>query len=184
MAYFRNGKEKKDYLNWVTGADFDACLESLYGPPWDEQNRRRLELYIDDQRTWGAPASLRSLWSVLIEYHSSYRYTQVSKTAEGIANSAYYLICEAGERDPYDAKTMHERLFKKWPEAFHYAMRAAEKEDTEENLVFLACIHLFGWDVYSDPSRTGGYVEKLGTLDEIKAPSAYEWLKSQIKEQI
>ena len=181
MAYFRNGKEKKDYLNWVSSADFDACLESLYGPPLDEQNRRRLELYIDDKRTWGAPASLRSLWSVLIEYHSSYRYTRVKNVADSIAKSAYQLICEAKDRDPYIAKKMHERLFKIWPEAFHYAMRAAEKEDTEENLVFLACIHLFGWDVYSDPSCTGGYVEKLGTLDEIKNQSAYEWLKAQIE---
>ena len=181
MAYFRNGKEKKDYLNWVTGADFDACLESLYGPQLNEQMWRRLVLYIDDKRSWGKPASLRSLWRVLLQSHSSYRYTQVSKTAEGIANSAYYLICEAGERDPYDAKTMHERLFKKWPEAFHYAMRAAEKEDTEVNLVFLACIHLFGWDVYSDRSRVKEYVEKLATLDEIKTPAAYEWLKAQIE---
>ena len=63
--------------------------------------------------------------------------------ASNITCATYELLEDAEERDPYEAKTLLEKLFAKWPKAFHFAMRTAEKDESDEdNLIFLCCNHL------------------------------------------
>ena len=88
---------------------------------------------------------------------------------------------DAEERDPYEAKALLEKLFAKWPKAFHFAMRTAEKDvEDEDNLIFLCCMHLFGWNGKVDVAKAKSYVKKIDALDDIQHYSVYEWLKKAV----
>lgn len=180
MGFFTKLKRDKEDQRWLDGADFTECLELLFEGTPDEDMKRRLFLLQCSKKTRDIPESQSSVWATLLHYHRIVPL-KMDIVASNIAHGVYYLIDEADERDPYTAKSLYERLFKKWPEAFHYAMRAAEKEELERNWVFLACVHLFGWAEDSDASRVKEYVDKIYALDQIKKYSVYEWLKAQIE---
>ena len=180
MGFFADRKRDKEDQKWLEGADFTECLELLFSDVPDEDTQRRIRVFYGSRKIENYLHSHRSVWATLMHYHRIVPQ-KMEIVASNIAFGVYHMLCETDKNDPFAAKELHERLFKKWPEAFHYAMRVAEKEESEINLVFLACVHLFGWDERSDASKVKEYVEKIHALDQIKKYSAYEWLKAQIE---
>lgn len=176
---FTKGKREKENQKILEGATFDECLEDLFADEPDETKLKRARLFqLESKNMKDIPRSRVGVYWTLLHYHNLCVKNK-DIAAKNVINSVYNLICEADLRNPYEAKALQERLFAKWREIFHYAMRYAEKEDSEANLVFLCCINLFDWDELADKSKIKGYLEKIHALDEIKNFSAYEWLKCE-----
>lgn len=181
MGFFADRKRDKEDQRWLEGADFTQCLELLFGETPDEDMKRRIRVFYRSKKMNAIPSSQRAVWATLMHYHNIVILPKMDIVASNIAHGVYNLVCEADEADPYAAKALFERLFRKWPEALPYAIHAAAKEDSEMNLVFLACVQLFGWGADPDISKVKSYVEKIYAVGQIKKYSVYEWLKAQIE---
>jgi len=182
MGFFSNLFEKKENKALLEEVTLFDCVDDLLNDTPQEVTFRRAKLYQKQfERLGGEPGSYRALYFTLMHYYKLTRQ-DMNIVANNIISGVYNLIGEAQDRDPYQAKRLFERLFAKWPEAFQMAQTCACKEETEKNLVFLACVCLFEWEHNADISNYGEYVDKLSRRGALKKPEVYEWLKAQIKE--
>lgn len=180
MGFFSKFKKDNSKSDLLEGVTFSMCLNDLFGEP-DEAQLQRASAYYED-RLWdedGIPESSKTIFTLLLQYHEELPQ-DMEIVSKNIRFSACELIGEADDRDPYTAKALHEQFFAKWPRAFHNALRSAQQEDNEMNLIFLACVYLFGWDNGKvNMEEVNVCVEKLDALDDIENYDAYEWLKRE-----
>ena len=188
MGFFSRRKEEKENAKLIEGASFEECLEDLFDEKPDEMKLRRALAYyrigpcFKFNATEEVPESSKTVYMILLQYYEELPQ-DMDTVASNITCATYELLEDAEEKDPYESKALLEKLFVKWPKAFHFAMRTAEKDESDEdNLIFLCCIHLFGWNGNVNITKAKSYLEKIYTLDDIKHYSVYEWLRAQIKE--
>ncbi len=187
MGFFSRRKEEKENAKLIEGVSFAECLGDLFDENPDEMKRRRALAYYRKgdsfkfNATEEVPESSKTVYMLLLQYYEELPQ-DMETVASNVTCATYELLEDAEERDPYEAKALLEKLFAKWPKAFHFAMRTAEKDEGEEdNLIFLCCIHLFGWNGKADTKKAKSYLEKIYALDDIQHYSVYEWLKAQIQ---
>ena len=186
MGFFSRRKEEKENARLIEGVSFGECLGDLFGENPDEMILRRAYAYYQMgsvfklHSTDEVPEVSKTVYILLLQYYEELPQ-DMDIVASNITCATYELLEDAEERDPYEAKTLLEKLFAKWPKAFHFAMRTAEKDESDEdNLIFLCCIHLFGWNGKVDVAKAKTYVEKIDVLDDIQHYSVYEWLKKAV----
>ena len=124
------------------------------------------------------PCSQSAVWASLMHYHNIIVLPKMEIVASNITYGVSKMLCEAKERDPYIAKALYERFFAKRPEALPYTIHAAQKEDAEENLIFLCCTQLFGWAEIAEPALLDRYLHKLRIMGAVKYPEALDWIKA------
>ena len=188
MGFFSRRKEEKENAKLIEGVSCGECLGDLFDENPDEMKLRRALAYyrmgpcFKFNATEEVPESSKTGYMILLQYHEELPQ-DMDTVASNITCATYELLEDAEERDPYESKALLEKLFAKWPKAFHFAMRTAEKDESDEdNLIFLCCTHLFGWNGNVNITKAKSYLEKIYALDDIKHYSVYEWLKAQIKE--
>ena len=186
MGFFSRRKEEKENARLIEGVSFGECLEDLLGENPDEMKLRRAYAYYQKgpcfklHSTDEVPEVSKTVYILLLQYYEELPQ-DMDIVASNITCATYELLEDAQERDPYEAKTLLEKLFAKWPKAFHFAMRTAEKDESDEdNLIFLCCLHLFGWNGTVDVAKAKTYVKKIDALDDIQHYSVYEWLKKAV----
>ena len=181
MGFFRNLFTKKDSKSLLEGVTLFDCIDDLLNNSPQEVSFSRAKLFQKDFDLLSTePGSYISLFFTLLHYYELVPQ-DMNIVASNITSGVHDLICEANDQDPYAAKRSFDRLFAKWPESLKSANSCALKEETEENLVFLACLHLFGWAETDSATNFNEYVDKLGKLGELEKTEAYEWLKAQLK---
>jgi len=181
MGFFRNLFAKKDSKSLLEGVTLFDCIDDLLNNSPQEVSFSRAKLFQKNFDLLSTePGSYISLFFTLLHYYELVPQ-DMNIVASNITSGVHDLICEANDQDPYAAKRSFERLFTKWPEALNMAQNRALKEETEENLVFLASIQLFGWVETAIPTHFNECVDKLGKLDTLKKPEAFKWLKAQLK---
>ena len=184
--FFGKSKIEKENAQLIQGVTFEECLADLFGENPDEMILRRAYAYYQLgsgfklNSTDEIPESSKTVYMLLLQYYEELPQN-MDTVASNITCATYELLEDAEERDPYEAKTLLEKLFAKWPKAFHLAMRTAEKDvEDEDNLIFLCCMHLFGWNGKVDIAKAKSYVKKIDALDDIQHYSVYEWLKKAV----
>ena len=184
--FFGKSKIEKENAQLIQGVTFEECLADLFGENPDEMILRRAYAYYQlgsgfkFNSTDEIPESSKTVYMLLLQYYEELPQN-MDTVASNITCATYELLEDAEERDPYEAKTLLEKLFAKWPKAFHFAMRTAEKDESDEdNLIFLCCMHLFGWNGKVDVAKAKTYVKKIDALDDIQHYSVYEWLKAAV----
>ena len=184
--FFGKSKMEKENAQLIQGVTFEECLADLFGENPDEMILRRAYAYYQLgsgfklNSTDEIPESSKTVYMLLLQYYEELPQN-MDIVASNITCATYELLEDAEERDPYEAKAMLENLFAKWPKAFHFAMRTAEKDESDEdNLIFLCCINLFGWNGKVDVAKAKTYVKKIDALDDIEHYSVYEWLKQAV----
>ena len=184
--FFGKSKIEKENAQLIQGVTFEECLADLFGENPDEMRLRRAYAYYQLgsgfklNSTDEIPESSKTVYMLLLQYYEELPQN-MDTVASNITCATYELLEDAEERDPYEAKTLLEKLFAKWPKAFHLAMRTAEKDvEDEDNLIFLCCMHLFGWNGKVDIAKAKTYVKKIDALDDIQHYSVYEWLKKAV----
>ena len=184
--FFGKSKMEKENAQLIQGVTFEECLADLFGENPDEMRLRRAYAYyrmgpcFKLDSTEEVPESSKTVYMLLLQYYEELPQ-DMDTVASNITCATYELLEDAEERDPYEAKALLEKLFAKWPKAFHFAMRTAEKDvEDEDNLIFLCCMHLFGWNGKVDIAKAKSYVKKIDALDDIQHYSVYEWLKKAV----
>lgn len=184
--FFGKSKIEKENAQLIQGVTFEECLADLFGENPDEMRLRRAYAYYQMgsgfklNSTDEIPESSKTVYMLLLQYYEELPQN-MDTVASNITCATYELLEDAEERDPYEAKALLEKLFAKWPKAFHFAMRTAEKDvEDEDNLIFLCCMHLFGWNGKVDIAKAKSYVKKIDALDDIQHYSVYEWLKKAV----
>ena len=184
--FFGKSKMEKENAQLIQGVTFEECLADLFGENPDEMRLRRAYAYyrmgpcFKLNSTEEVPESSKTVYMLLLQYYEELPQ-DMDTVASNITCATYELLEDAEERDPYEAKALLEKLFAKWPKAFHFAMRTAEKDvEDEDNLIFLCCMHLFGWNGKVDIAKAKFYVKKIDALDDIQHYSVYEWLKKAV----
>ena len=184
--FFGKSKIEKENAQLIQGVTFEECLADLFGENPDEMRLRRAYAYYQMgsgfklNSTDEIPESSKTVYMLLLQYYEELPQN-MDTVASNITCATYELLEDAEERDPYEAKALLEKLFAKWPKAFHFAMRTAEKDvEDEDNLIFLCCMHLFGWNGKVDVAKAKSYVKKIDALDDIQHYSVYEWLKKAV----
>lgn len=183
--FFERRKQEREDTQWLMQANFDDCLELLFtaakgDATLDETTQRRMHIMSNSKQAEEHPWSVQTVFSLLLHYHGIVPQNMEIVT-RNVAFGVHEMLCESEDTDPYKAKALWERFFEKWPQAFRKSVHAAGKKDTENNLTFLACVHLFGWDEDSDASKVKEYVERIYALDDIRDDTAYLWLKAKTK---
>ena len=184
--FFGKSKIEKENAQLIQGVTFEECLADLFGENPDEMRLRRAYAYYQKgscfqlHSTDEVPEVSKTVYILLLQYYEELPQN-MDTVASNITCATYELLEDAEERDPYEAKALLEKLFAKWPKAFHFAMRTAEKDvEDEDNLIFLCCMHLFGWNGKVDIAKAKSYVKKIDALDDIQHYSVYEWLKKAV----
>ncbi len=176
MGFFQKRKEEK----MLQGMTIDMALADLFDDAAGQAAWERAQLFYRHDRYGNSEVeSPRAVMATLLHYRRMVP-RNMEIVGRNVVCGVYEMISECKIRNPYEAKALHEKLFATWPEAFHVALRAAEKADEEDNLVFLSCVHLFGWDEDANVSKIKGYLTKIHALDEIRSYAGYQWLKDQL----
>ncbi len=179
MGFFSRRKDNYQESDQLVGMTIEQGLADLLDDNAGIERWKRARLFDEKHLTETAPWSQQALYTNLCAFRRVF-FTEERIIDSNTAFAACELIKESEDTDPYEAKDLFEKYIALWPEGFHRAMRTAEKEDNEKNLVFRCCIHLFGWEESADIGQIPALLEKLKALPDIDDDTPYRWISQQL----